>query len=70
MKSSMILKKLIKRSHWFKTWEVVDIEEEGETGNVVKSAIHVPAHPTPVLTQVLAHLCSSINSVAAHTITR
>ncbi|XP_071553095.1 conserved oligomeric Golgi complex subunit 1 [Panulirus ornatus] len=54
----------------FPTWEMVDIEEEGETGNVVKSSIHVPAHPTPILTQALAHLCSSINSVASHTITR
>ncbi|XP_042227965.1 conserved oligomeric Golgi complex subunit 1-like isoform X2 [Homarus americanus] len=54
----------------FPTWDMVDIEEEGESGNVVKSSIHVPAHPTPVLTQALAHLCASVNCVATHTITR
>nr|XP_045604677.1 conserved oligomeric Golgi complex subunit 1-like [Procambarus clarkii]XP_045604678.1 conserved oligomeric Golgi complex subunit 1-like [Procambarus clarkii] len=54
----------------FPSWEMVQIEEEGEGGNVVKSSIHVPAHPTPALTQALARLCSSVNSVGAHTITR
>lgn len=54
----------------FSTWEVVDIEEEGEGGKVIKSSIHVPAHPTPSLTQSLAHLCSSANCVAVHTISR
>ncbi|KAK7076327.1 hypothetical protein SK128_000859 [Halocaridina rubra] len=54
----------------FATWESVTIEEEGEGGNVIKSSIQVPAHPTPALTQVLTQLCSSINCVAAHTITR
>ncbi|KAK8735318.1 hypothetical protein OTU49_005615 [Cherax quadricarinatus] len=54
----------------FPSWEMVDIEEEGEGGIVVKSSIHVPAHPTPALTQALGRLCSSVNSVAAHTITR
>lgn len=52
------------------TWEVVDIEEEGEGGKVIKSSIHVPAHPTPSLTQGLAHLCSSASCVAVHTISR
>ncbi|CAL4093033.1 unnamed protein product, partial [Meganyctiphanes norvegica] len=54
----------------FPTWEVVEIEEEGEGGNVVKSSIHVPAHPTPGLSQGLARLCTSLNCVALHTITR
>ncbi|XP_068241902.1 conserved oligomeric Golgi complex subunit 1-like [Palaemon carinicauda] len=54
----------------FPTWESVTIEEEGEGGNIVKSSIYVPGHPTPVLSQALAHLCSSVNCVAAHTITR
>lgn len=54
----------------FPTWEVVEIEEEGESGKVVKSGIHVPAHPTPALSQGLARLCSSLNCVATHTITR
>lgn len=54
----------------FSTWEVVDIEEEGEGGKVIKSSIHVPAHPTPALSQALAHVCSSANCVAVHTISR
>ncbi|KAK3872646.1 hypothetical protein Pcinc_022288 [Petrolisthes cinctipes] len=54
----------------FPTWEVVEIEEEGEGGRVVKSSIHVPAHPTPTLTRALTHLCSSLNKLAAHTIAR
>ncbi|XP_042883132.1 conserved oligomeric Golgi complex subunit 1-like [Penaeus japonicus] len=54
----------------FPTWEMVDIEEEGEGGNIVKSSIHVPAHPSPALTQALSRLCTSVNCVAAHTITR
>ncbi|KAK8391544.1 hypothetical protein O3P69_017234 [Scylla paramamosain] len=54
----------------FSTWEVVDIEEEGEGGKVVRSSIHVPAHPTPALSQALAHICSSANCVAVHTVSR
>ncbi|KAK4321749.1 hypothetical protein Pmani_007487 [Petrolisthes manimaculis] len=54
----------------FPTWEVVEIEEEGEGGRVVKSSIHVPAHPTPTLTRALTHYCLSLNKLAAHTIAR
>ncbi|KAG0693651.1 Conserved oligomeric Golgi complex subunit 1 [Chionoecetes opilio] len=54
----------------FSTWEVVDIEEEGEGGKVVRSSIHVPAHPTPALSLALAHLCSSANCIAVHTVSR
>ncbi|XP_045128020.1 conserved oligomeric Golgi complex subunit 1-like isoform X2 [Portunus trituberculatus] len=54
----------------FSTWEVVDIEEEGEGGKVIRSAIHVPAHPMPALSQALAHVCSSANCIAVHTVSR
>ena len=54
----------------FPSWENVNIEEVGETGESVKSDIKIPGHPTPALIQALTKLCSSVNCIALHTISK
>ncbi|KAL7636021.1 UNVERIFIED_CONTAM: hypothetical protein RMT77_013839 [Armadillidium vulgare] len=54
----------------FPTWDEVKIEEENEGGRIVESTVSVPGSPSPSLLKALMGVCTSVNSVCAHTIPR
>ncbi|KAB7494837.1 Conserved oligomeric Golgi complex subunit 1 [Armadillidium nasatum] len=54
----------------FPTWDQVKIEEENEGGRIVESTVSVPGSPSPALLKALMGVCTSVNSVCAHTIPR
>ncbi|XP_023224449.1 conserved oligomeric Golgi complex subunit 1-like isoform X1 [Centruroides sculpturatus] len=51
-------------------WDKIEIKEESEDGNVVKSTISIPVQISPQLHSVLYKLCCSINKAGGHALNR
>ncbi|XP_074651073.1 conserved oligomeric Golgi complex subunit 1-like isoform X2 [Tubulanus polymorphus] len=51
-------------------WDEVSIEEESESGRVIRSSIHIPMQVSPYIQTFLYNLCTEINRIGGHTVNR
>lgn len=53
-----------------KQWDLIEIEEEGEEGETVKSTISVPMQPSWQMESLLYNICWEIHKVGGHIMPR